>query len=53
MQTPVKSYDIRIKGNKITGKVKGNYRKYYEVTVKLKSFTPGEKELVACVINNS
>ncbi|MEN4030110.1 MAG: DEAD/DEAH box helicase [Methanobacterium sp.] len=47
-----KVYDININGNTITGKVKGNYRKYYEVTLKLNSFTQSEKELVARVINN-
>ncbi|BDZ70605.1 DEAD/DEAH box helicase [Methanobacterium petrolearium] len=48
-----KVYDININGNIITGKVKGNYRQYYKVTVKLNSFTQSEKELVAQVINNS
>lgn len=48
-----KVYDIFIKGNIITGKVKGNYRKYYEVTVKLHSFTQSQQELVVRVINNS
>ncbi len=48
-----KVYDININGNIITGKVEGNYRKYYEVTLKLNSFTQSEKELVAEVINNS
>ena len=48
-----KVYDIHINGNRITGKVKGNYRKYYKVTVILHSFTQSEKKLVAEVINNS
>lgn len=48
-----KIYDICINGNIITGKVKGNYRKYYKVNVKLNSFTQSEKELIAEVINNS
>lgn len=47
-----KVYDIALNGNIITGKVEGNYQKYYETKLKLQSFTLDEKELIAQVINN-
>ncbi|MDR2623346.1 MAG: SWIM zinc finger family protein [Methanobrevibacter sp.] len=47
-----KIHDIRFNDNIITGKVKGNYAKYYKVTVMTKSFTQDEKEMIIEVINN-
>ncbi|WP_407382054.1 SNF2-related protein [Methanobrevibacter sp.] len=43
-------YDVEIHENTVTAKVKGNYRKYYDVMVEFKKFTDKQKEKILRII---
>lgn len=48
-----KVFDIKVKKNKVSGRVLGNYAPYYKVWVKFQRFSEKEKEIIIDLINNS
>ena len=48
-----KVYDVKINGNIVLAKVKGNYAHHYNVQVSFKEFTTSEKKKIAEIINKS